>query len=283
MILISLCIIGATVYTVIKELVHTPATLMRPKAPKMGKRVFLEKIPIIWKHLSFSKKVTVRNLFRYKKRFLMTVIGIFGCTSLILTGFGIRDSIRSIMPSQFEKVFNYDMQINLKNGLNESQKQQYISSLEEKEEIEKAMEVYMTSSTAVNGENEEDVQIIVPKDEETLSGTINIADVKTKEPIKLGDNEICLTDKAAQLLGVKAGDTINLKDSDENEKEVKISNVVENYIYHYVYMSSKTYENLYGENYSTNVLLTKNKELTDDQEDNFVKELMEQSEVRFCY
>lgn len=94
LLIISLCIIGATIYAVMKELKYAPATLMRPKAPKMGKRVLLEKIPFIWKHLSFSRKVTVRNIFRYKKRFLMTIIGICGCTSLILAGFGLKDSIR---------------------------------------------------------------------------------------------------------------------------------------------------------------------------------------------
>lgn len=279
LILISICIIGATVYTVMKELIHTPAALMRPKAPKMGKRVLLEKIPIIWKHLSFSKKVTVRNIFRYKKRFLMTIIGIFGCTSLILTGFGLRDSIRSIMPNQYEKVFNYDMQINFKNELEEEQKQKYISKLEEKDDIEETIEIYMTSSTAINGENKEDVQIIVPKDEEELGKAINIADVKTKQKTQLLENEICLTDKVAQLLGVKEGDTIILKDSNENEKEVKISNIVENYIYHYVYMSKDMYENLYNEEYSSNVILTKNKELTDEKEDELAKEIMEQNEV----
>lgn len=94
LLIISVCIIGATIYAVMKELKYAPATLMRPKAPKMGKRVLLEKIPFIWKHLSFSRKVTVRNIFRYKKRFLMTIIGICGCTSLILAGFGLKDSIR---------------------------------------------------------------------------------------------------------------------------------------------------------------------------------------------
>ncbi len=94
LLIISLCIIGATIYAVMKELKYAPATLMRPKAPKMGKRVLLERIPFIWKRLSFSRKVTIRNIFRYKKRFLMTIIGICGCTSLILAGFGLKDSIR---------------------------------------------------------------------------------------------------------------------------------------------------------------------------------------------
>ncbi len=279
LLLISICIIGATVYAVLKELVQTPATLMRPKAPKMGKRVLLEKIPFIWKHLTFSRKVTVRNIFRYKKRFLMTIIGILGCTALITVGFGIKDSIQCIMPSQFEKVFDYDMQIGLKNGLEQEQKQQYITNLQGKAEIEKIVEIYMTSSTAVNGEKKEDVQIIVPKEQEELEGIINLADVKTKQKVELQENEICLTDKAAELLGVKQGDTITLKDSDEKETKIKISNIVENYVSHYVYMSKTTYESLYGETYNTNVLFTRNNNLNEEQEDTLATEIMNQSEV----
>lgn len=279
LLLICVCIIGATIYAVLKELVQTPATLMRPKAPKIGKRVLLEKIPFIWKRLSFSQKVTVRNIFRYQKRFLMTIIGILGCTALIVVGFGVRDSIRCIMPNQFEKVFEYDMQIGLKNGLEEEQKQEYITILQEKTEIEKVVEIYMTSNTAINQEKEEDVQIIVPKEPNNLDGVINLADIKTGQKIELQENEICITDKAAELLGVKQGDTITLKDSKDKERQVKISNIVENYVYHYVYMSKTTYENLYGETYDTNMLFTKNNNLSEEQEENLATEIMNQSEV----
>ena len=279
LLLICVCIIGATIYAVLKELVQTPSTLMRPKAPKMGRRVLLEKIPFIWKRLSFSQKVTVRNIFRYKKRFLMTIIGILGCTALIVVGFGVRDSIRCIMPNQFEKVFNYDMQIGLKNGLEDEQKQKYIISLQEKTELEKVVETYMTSNIAKNQENEEDVQIIVPKEPKDLDEVINLTDVKTGEKVQLEENAICLTDKVAELLNVKQGDTITLKDSKDKERQVKISNIVENYVYHYVYMSRITYENLYGENYNTNMLFTKNNNLSEEQETNLATEIMNQSEV----
>ena len=279
LLLICVCIIGATIYAVLKELVQTPSTLMRPKAPKMGKRVLLEKIPFIWKRLSFSQKVTVRNIFRYKKRFLMTIIGILGCTALIVVGFGVRDSIRCIMPNQFEKVFNYDMQIGLKNGLEDEQKQKYIISLQEKTELEKVVETYMTSNIAKNQENEEDVQIIVPKEPKDLDEVINLTDVKTGEKVQLEENAICLTDKVAELLNVKQGDTITLKDSKDQERQVKISNIVKNYVYHYVYMSRITYENLYGENYNTNMLFTKNNNLSKEQETNLATEIMNKSEV----
>ena len=278
--LISICIIGATIYTIARELKNTPANLMRPKAPKMGKRVLLERIPFIWKHLSFSRKVTIRNIFRYKKRFLMTIIGIFGCTSLIVAGFGLRDSIKSLMPSQYEKVFNYDFQINLKSELTEEQINNYVQEeLKKEEKIQKVARTYMTSTTIKNGELEQDVQIIVPETLEELEGLINIKDVETEEKISLKENEICLTDKAAQLINVKKGDKIILKDSDDKEIEVTISNIVENYVSHYIYMSKTTYENLYQEKYKTNVIFTQNKELSEEEENDLATDIMKQSEV----
>lgn len=183
------------------------------------------------------------------------------------------------MPNQFENVFDYDMQITFKNGLGEEEKQSYIQKLQNEEEIQKVVETYMTSSTVAYNGNEEDVQVIIPKDEGDLSGIINLKDVQTKEIVKLQENEICLTDKAAQLIGVKAGDTITLRDSDDNEFEVKISNVAENYISHYVYMSKTTYENLYGKTYQTNSLLTKNIDLDKAQEEQLATDIMNQKEV----
>ena len=277
--LIFICIVGATIYAVVRELRQTPAILMRPKAPKIGKRVLLEKIPFIWKRLSFSRKVTVRNIFRYKKRFLMTIIGIMGCTALILTGFGLRDSISRIMPDQYEHVFNYDIQISLKDGLEENQIGELKNNLEQKDKITNVVETYMTTETAINNGVEEDVQIIVPEDKNSLDGTVNIVDLDTEEKVILSDNEICLTDKVAELLGVKVGDTITLQDSDGNQKEVIISNVVENYVYHYVYMSKELYESLYNEQYATNVLLIQDSDLTEEQEDSLAKDLMNYNEI----
>ena len=279
LILICVCIIGATIYAVLRELRETPATLMRPKAPKMGSRVLLEKIPFIWNRLNFTRKVTVRNIFRYKKRFYMTVIGILGCTALILTGFGIKDSVTSIIPDQFEKIFTYDMQVTLKDSLTEEEKDEFAQKLEQNEKIEKASKVYMTSGSAINNENSEDIQIIVPYNESSLDGMINIIDLKTGQNISLNGDEICLTDKAAELLNVSVGDTITLRDNDEKEVQVKISNIIENYVNHYVFMSRETYETVFNEDYKTNVILTKNVELSDEEEDALASEIMSQSEV----
>lgn len=279
LILILVCILGATIYSIKKELAETPATLMRPKAPKMGKRVLLEKINFIWKRLKFSQKVTIRNIFRYKKRVLMTIIGIMGCTSLILAGFGLKDSISSIMPRQYGKIFNYDIQVNLKEGLEESQVEKYVEELKQKEEITKIAKVYMTSTTLENEEIEEDAQIIVPKDNTTLEDIISIIDLKTQNKINLNEDEIVITDKSAQILNVKIGDNVNLKDGDGNIVKAKIGNIAENYINHYVYMSKELYQKLYQENYKTNVLLVNDNNLNTEQEENLSKQMMKDKEV----
>lgn len=279
LVLIYACILGATGYSIRKELKEPPASLMRPKAPKMGKRVLLERINFIWKRLKFSQKVTVRNIFRYKKRVLMTIIGIMGCTSLILAGFGLKDSISSIMPRQYGKVFNYDIQVNLKSGLEDEQLEKYINQLQQKEEISKIAEVYMMS-TKLSGEKvEEDAQIIVPKNNETLKDIISIIDLESQNKIELNSEEIVITDKAAQLMNVKIGDNINLKDNDGNIIQAKIENIAENYINHYVYMSKELYQKLYNEKYSTNVLLVNDNNLSTEQEEQISKEMLNANEV----
>lgn len=275
--LASICIIGATLYTALSALNETPAELMRPKAPKPGKRVLLEKIPFIWKHLSFTRKVTVRNIFRYKKRFLMTIIGIAGCTALILAGFGIKDAISAILPNQYEKVYQYQMQISLKSGITNTELEELIKTLQEKQEIQTVVETQMTSGTLINQGNEQDVQIIIPK-EENLQEVIHLADSKTKEEVNLQENKIAITEKVAELLNVKKGDSIILKDTDEKQYEIEISDVVENYIYHYVYMPKELYEKLY-EPYNTNVLFVQHTLEEEQAEETLTKELLEKEEV----
>lgn len=274
--LASVCIIGASLYTVLKIVGDTPAQLMRPKAPKAGKRILLERIPCIWKHLSFTRKVTVRNIFRYKKRVFMTIVGIAGSTALILTGFGIKDAISDILIKQYEDVYNYDMQISLKSDLEETDVENFIKTLEEKEEINKIAEANMTSGTLVNGENEEAVQIIIAKDEK-INELIHLSDRKTKEEVQLEEGKIAITDKVAELLEVKKGDTIILKDADGKENSVIISDIVENYIYHYVYMPKSLYEQLYGE-YDTNVLFTQNN-VKNEQEEELASKLLKEPNV----
>ncbi len=277
--LIYICIVGATIYAIIKELHEKPANLLRPKAPKIGKRVLLERITPIWKRLNFSRKVTVRNIFRYKKRVLMTIIGICGCTALILTGFGLKDSISEILPNQYEKVFNYDFQVTLKDSLNKSQREEFITELENKEGINKAVETYMSSATASKDDLEDDVQIVVPNNNEELKEVIKFYDVKTDEDIDLKTDEIILSDKLAELLNVEEGETIKLDGIGDSIQEVKVSNITENYISHYVYMSKELYTKLYDEEYKPNVLLVEDDNLTKEQEEKITSELLDSGKV----
>lgn len=276
--LIYVCIVGATLYAILKELKDTPATLLRPKTPKLGKRVLLERITPIWKRLNFSQKVTIRNIFRYKKRFLMTIIGIFGCTSLILAGFGLKDSISKILPYQYGKVFDYDIQITLKSALEEDKKNNFITNLRNNEKVNDLVETYMLSGTANKDEKQQDIKIIVPKESEELEKVIKLRNLE-EEKINLNKEGVVITDKLAQLINAKIGDTIKVKDSNEVEKELKITDITENYIAHYIYISKDLYETLYQEKYDTNVLLMQDKDLSEEEEKNLSKELVKQNEV----
>lgn len=274
----SICIIGATALTTVQTLKQTPAELMRPKSPKPGKRVLLEKIPFIWKRLNFSRKVTIRNIFRYKKRFFMTIIGIAGCTALILTGFGIKDAISALLPDQYEKVFHYDMQVSLKNALTKEQITQLVESIKQKQGMTQVVETYMAGGTLVKDDAQEDIQIVVPDSEEELEKVISLNDVVTEEKVNLPENQIVITDKLAELIRAKVGDTVTLRNGDEEEVQVEVAQIVENYISHYVYMSKQMYESLYG-TYETNVLFLQYEGLSEEQENTLSKELLAENGV----
>lgn len=264
--LMAICTIGATLYSNIKELTSMPAMLMRPKPPKNGKRVFLEKITFIWNKLGFTEKVTVRNMFRYKKRFLMTIVGIMGCTALVLVGFSIKESISNLMNLQYEKVYNYDLMLGLNSSLLETEVEDLKKELTSKNEIIACTETYLVANELQkNGDTKVDVQVIIPKNIEEFSKFVNINNIKTGEKENLNDQEILLTEKAANLLDIKAGDKVTLVDNDENRFEVKVGAIVENYVYHYVFMSKTMYEKLYDEEYSSNVMYIQTAKLEENQ------------------
>ena len=275
--LIYICIVGATLYAALRALKEKPANLLRPKAPKIGKRVLLERIKFIWKRLNFTQKVTVRNIFRYKKRFLMTIIGICGCTALILTGFGIKDSISMILPNQYEKVFLYDFQVGMKTSLTEEEKQSVVKELQDTENITDVVKAYMVADVAHHNNYAEDIQIMVPDSTEELKNFIEINNVKNKkQEIGLTDDGVILTDKLAQLLDVKEGDTITLEDSD---KEVKVIGITENYIGHYIYMTKNMYKEIYDEEYSPNLLLVKGNDLSEEKQEEISRKLLNEGKV----
>ena len=220
-----------------KELKETPAILMRPKAPKSGKRILLERVPFIWNRFSFISKVTVRNIFRYKKRFLMTVLGIAGCTALILTGFGIKDSIEMILTGQYGTLFKYDMSLVIQSDMTDKQIYELRKNLSDIDEINKyEFFSYENGDIKVNNTTKE-ITIVVPENLKKMDKFIHLQDRKTQNPIKLNNKGIVLTEKIARDLGVKAGDEIELINSDDKKAKIKVSNITENYISHYVYIS----------------------------------------------
>ena len=258
----------ATVFACYRILRATPAKLMRPKSPKEGKKIFLEKITFIWKHLTFIQKITARNVFRYKKRLFMTLIGIAGCTALIFTGFGLRNSIASIVSKQYGEIRNYDFEITLKNELSEEQKSELDRYIEGNGY--NAKYTYLRQQTNdVSANNEEQNAYIVGIDsQDEIKEFVRMRNRKTKEEVKLEDDSVIITEKLSKLLDVKIGEEISIKVDDETYKNVKVSGIIENYIYHYVYMNKATYEKIFEEDMIDNqIYLDISEELSDNAEE----------------
>ena len=256
-----LCTLGATIYTCRKTLKESPANLLRPVAPAAGKRVLLERIPIIWNHLSFSHKVTVRNVFRYKKRFLMTIIGIAGCTGLILAGFGLKDCIVKMVPHQYEEIFSYQAKI----ALNEEKTNETINKIKENKKIKDILEVQEEAVTIDNKDTNQSVTLVIPK--EDPDGFIKLQDRKTNEHYNL-NNGIIITEKLANLLEVEENDVLKFTGTDKYEK--KIAHITENYLFHYIYLPKSEYQE---DEYNT--VLVKTKNMTEKEEKEFASKLKE--------
>lgn len=260
MMIALLCTLGATIYTCRKTLKESPANLLRPVAPAPGKRVLLEKIPCIWNRLSFSYKVTVRNVFRYKKRFLMTIIGIAGCTGLILAGFGLKDCIVKMVPHQYEEIFNYQVKVTL----DENKTKDTINKIKENKKVKDLLQIQEESITLDNKDTNQSITLIVPKD--GVDGFIKLQDRKSKEKYQLKDGVI-VTEKLANLLDLEEGDTLKFTGTDTYTE--KVSNITENYLFHYIYLPKEKYKGTY------NTVLLKTKNMTEKQEKNFANELKE--------
>ena len=240
------CTVIATLFSCMKELREQAAELMRPPTPKQGKRVFLERVPFIWKNLNFTWKSTVRNLVRYKKRFFMTVFGIGGCMGMMLFGFGLKDSISAIVPLQYEQIQLYDGDVILKEDVTEEERIEVQKELDTDKKVSVTAENLLKNIEVSSGESSQEVYLDVPKDVEAFKKFVVIRDRKTKEIYSLDDKGAILTEKVAKLLEVNVGDKLTI-DTDDGEKTVLISAICENYMGHYLYMTSEVYEKTFGE------------------------------------
>ncbi|WP_144743512.1 ABC transporter permease [Enorma burkinafasonensis] len=240
--------IGATAYLACRsEVIRTPAELMRPKAPKSGSRIFLERIPAIWRRLSFLNKVTARNLFRYKRRFFMTVAGILGCTALIVCGFAIKDSVAELVPEQYGRISHYS----ILTATEAADHDGALRDIEADARVEEAVPIYIDSATLKYGEGEETVQLIVVPDgyapSNEFSRFVSMTDRDTSASVDLPLEGAVITQNASEVLGFEAGDTVELQDSQLEQAELEVAHVARNYLGNYVYLTRSAYLDAFGD------------------------------------
>lgn len=246
---VTLSALGACFST----LAAVPAQLMRPKAPPAGKRVLLERLPFLWRRLSFNYKITIRNLFRYQRRFWMTVIGIGGCAALIVTAFGLRGSIFDIMDKQFEEIYGYTAQIGLVDKVTPGELREVTQALDEDPLAEGWLVCCSASMTAETDAYTVDCTVQVFPDQASMAPFIHLRYRTDDEPVTLSDDGVVLTEKLASLLDVQPGDTITL--DGDSRVEVRVADVTEHYIQHYVYMTDAYYETVFGTEPRQNLVL----------------------------
>ena len=254
------CTMGATLASCYKELAAEPAVLMRPPAPKKGRRVFLERIGFIWKRMNFTWKSTIRNLMRYKKRFFMTIFGIGGCMALMLVGYGVKDSVYEIADIQYDEIQLYDGHIFYKDDVTKTEKEELKEYLKEDTDIQTYMDARMQSVTASKGNKKRSVYQCVLGNPDIVGKYEDFHDRKTKESYKLTDNGAIVSEKTAKLLNVKEGDTINLKDGMAKGVTVKIAHICENYMGHYIYFTPQYYKKVYGKTAEYNCIMFRAKD-----------------------
>lgn len=263
----------ATVLACYKELNATPAHLMRPKAPQMGKIIILERITFLWSKLTFIQKITCRNIFRYKKRLLMTIVGIAGCTSLIYTGFALKDSIVSIADKQYGEIRVYDIECTIRNETSD------IETIED--EIQKRANsqemIFLRQQSVEIGANNETKEIyaVVSQTGKDLGDFIQNKDRKTAKEIALTDEGVVITEKLSKQLQVNVGDTIDFIVED-NPIPIKVIGITENYIYHYAFMTEHTYQTIYQKQVLWNQVLIN---IQDSDAEDISKELLKMDDI----
>ena len=230
-----------------------PSQLMRPKAPPMGKKTFLENIPLIWNHLSFTDKVTMRNIFRYKKRFFMTIVGVAGCTALMLIGFGIRDSILNMVDINFKDIIQYDGMVSFEDDASEQVKAEALKEIKSTENVIDAHIGFVYTSKTYDDKVDETASVHV-FDSKEINREFNLRTRIGHKPISLTDDGVIINEKLAENLGVHVGNKITIEDADGNPHQVKVSGITEMYINHFVIMSRQYYKEVFGKEAVSNII-----------------------------
>ena len=261
-----LCTLAATWASCRATLHETPAALMRPRAPKAGKRILLERVGFIWRLLPFTYKVTCRNLLRYKRRFWMTVIGVAGCTALLVTGFGISDSLNSIVTKQFGEIYRYDLLTAVTDAQDTQQGPVHdlLFGQQGKDLVDDSLVIYTRQvEQELDDGGTIDFYYMIPQDTAAFAGFADLHERVSGAPTPLTDNGVVLTEKMAATLGVQAGDTVTLDDGDGELAEFTVTGVCEHYVYNYVYVSAAGYAAAFGSEPEWNAVMSR---LTEDSQ-----------------
>ncbi len=240
------CTLGATVFACYKELSDTPASLMRPPAPREGKRVLVERIPIFWNHLNFTWKSTLRNLFRYKKRLFMTIFGISGSMALMLVGYGIKDSVGDIVVRQYSLIQHYDGMIIDNEDATDGEREEMAGFLEGNEKISRFTKIHFDTMDVPRGKTSIQAYVYVPESLDTFSEDVTLQDRRSGERYELTDEGAVISEKTASLTGLSVGDDLPIE-RDRERYSVRIAAITENYMGHYIYLTQKVYEETFGE------------------------------------
>ncbi len=274
----AVCTAAATFSACYASLKEVPATLMRPKAPKAGRRVLLERIPFIWKKLSFTSKVTVRNLFRYKKRFFMSVIGIAGSGALLVTAFGLNDSIFGIIEKQFGDIWQMDVQAYVYEAMPLADMQELLGKNPANDDFDSVMFCLDSQMECKNGgRSQNGVHLLGVESAGSMAGRVSLHNGGT--PVTLDDSGVVVTAKLAETLSIKAGDEINMRTGGEDHF-MRVIGVADNYVYHYVYITAAYYETVFGKAMQYNGLMGNLKDgLTDETMDAMSSQLLSDSRM----
>lgn len=260
----------ATLYSIYSELIEVPSQLMRPKAAKIGKKIILERIPFIWNHLSFLRKVTARNIFRYKKRFFMTVIGIAGCSALLVAGFGINDSISDIVHQQYEVINHFEASINVSNIDDD-----FEQTLKKQKGVTDIMEEDTLPVTANIADKDASVTVHIVDDKNLLKDFTTLKSINDDQEVSLNSKGAVISQKMAEKMEKGIGDTITFKDANDNEIEVKITDIYENYVGHNIYVTRDLYDTWNSNAELTKTYLLKTNDTSDDFEHQLGQKLMD--------
>lgn len=276
----SLICTGAASFGVCyKELYDTPASLMRPKSPKAGKEIFLERIKPLWNKMGFLHKVTARNIFRYKKRVLMTIVGIAGCTALMFTGLGLRYAISAMVDLQYGNVFNYDLLGVYESELGAEEKDEIKFLLENDDIISESVLIgqHSVSVRTEKSQNKREVYMLTLSEKDALDGYVELKTRKGQTPIELSDDGIVIVEKISKLYDIDVGDTLRVYLDDFTYAEVPVTAIAENYAMNYIYITEECYEKYFNESADINAFLAN---MTDtERQDELSVELLKNDNI----